>query len=124
MNKVIVKNVNGDWEVRNQTFETTDSYEYIRGIVEGYVEAMRVRKDIVIWLNEEGKLLNMTPNVALVLEDTIVDFIVGNIVVTGVTEEGDTIPLNAEQVNYFIDMAHGKARIGDTIVDCLMLKRF
>lgn len=67
MNKVIIKKVNGEWEVRNQTFETINSYQFVSGIVEGYVEAMRVRQDIVVWLNEEGKLQDLTPNVAMVL---------------------------------------------------------
>lgn len=57
-------------------------------------------------INDEGKLLNLTPNRAIVSEDgKLLDYFAGTFYITGPSdEEGENTSLTEEQANYYIDM--------------------
>jgi hypothetical protein len=71
--------------------------------VGGYVQAISLREDVVMWLNEEAKIERLPHNpVGQTLwngaygADT--DYIQGNAVFTGGTDEhGETLPLSEER---------------------------
>ena len=79
-----------------------NTYEDIRSYVGGYIEAIRIRDDIVMWINEEGKILKLPINFALGYKGKIYDFICGNAIFTGVDETGETIGLTQEMVEFIL----------------------
>lgn len=86
-------------------FEIGNSYEMLREAVGGWIECVRIRHDIDMWLNEEGKLNGLERNnfaTALFWDafGFMSDIIVGNVIFTSSNEEGETIGLNLEQVTY------------------------
>jgi hypothetical protein len=79
------------------------SLKVLQNAVEGYVQAIDLKRDLTMWANEEGKLEGMMTNsIATAIFQTrfgMVDIIVGNAVLTGGTDdEGETIGLTDEQV--------------------------
>lgn len=76
-----------------------DTYEVVREAVGGYVEALRLSDTCVLWINEEGKLNNLEPNFYLMdRAGNKVDVVVGNVIFTGVNEEGSTVGLSQEDI--------------------------
>lgn len=75
------------------------SLEALQSAVGGWVQAIDLEANLTMWLNEEGKLIGLPHNTtAQKLWDktfwTGSDFIVGDVVLTGGTdEEGQTLPL-------------------------------
>lgn len=68
--------------------------EWMQGAVEGYVEAVPLRPDLAMLVNEEGKLKGMTPNFRIDL-GVYWDEIAGPVLFVGVDGEGFTdCPLN------------------------------
>ena len=78
------------------------TYESIRDYVGGYIEAIRIRDDIVMWINEEGKILELPFNFALGYKGRIYDYVVGNAIFTGVDETGETIELSQEMARFIL----------------------
>lgn len=75
----------------------------MQNIVGGYIEHVYAnhnfeKNNIDIWLNEEGKLEKLAPTIILKNGNEIVDVFVGTILFTSVNDEGETIPLNDEQI--------------------------
>ena len=72
--------------------------------VGGWFEAVDLTPNLTMWLNEEGKLMRLPHNLkGQAIWDSFfgegTDYIVGNIVLTGGTdEEGGTLPLSAEDL--------------------------
>ena len=99
--KIIVKKVGRPCEVREvEKLELED----MQNLVGGFVECMRLDFGIPehtleadVWLNEEGKLHKLPPNVVLFNEGGIVDAIVGDIFIADSNDEGETIGLSDEQ---------------------------
>lgn len=79
-----------------------NSGDMLREYVGGYIEAIRIRNDIVMWINEEGKLIDLPYNFALGHNGKIYDYIAGNAIFTGLDEEGDTVPLTQEMAHYIL----------------------
>jgi len=68
--------------------------EWMQGAVEGYIEAVPLRPDLVMLVNEEGKLKGMTPNFRINLGGYW-DEIAGPALFVGVDgEDFDDCPLN------------------------------
>lgn len=93
--------------------QENDTYEIVRNAVGGYVEALRLSDTCTLWLNEEGKLNELEPN--FILTDRAgnqVDFVVGDVIFTGVDEEGYTVSLSKEDIELiqerFTDRFHMK----------------
>lgn len=57
--KVLVKEPGKPAEVR----EIENTLEACQGIVEGYIEVVRITRDLLLICNEEGKIRGMKPNV-------------------------------------------------------------
>ena len=84
-------------ELHNE--EVADTYELIRNSVGGYIEALRLSETCTLWINEEGKLNDLEPNFFLTdRAGNKVDVVVGNVIFTGIDEEGDTVGLSQEDI--------------------------
>ena len=75
----------------------------MQNIVGGYIEHVYANRNfeknnIDIWLNEKGKLEKLAPAIILKNGNEIVDVFVGTILFTSVNDEGETVPLNDEQI--------------------------
>lgn len=74
------------------------SLEAMQKRVGGYIKAVQLPMEIVMWLDEEGLLKEKPINLITYIEGEEVHHIVGDIFFTGVDEEGETISLNEEQM--------------------------
>ena len=85
--KVIIKRP--DEEYGHMTWIST-KLENLQKTVGGYIETITIGK-IVIICNEEGKLLNLEPNIPL----GNADYLCGNIIVCGIKDdEFDDVPIS------------------------------
>lgn len=91
---------------------STEPLATLQAGVGGLVQAVDLSQRLTLWLNEEGKVLGQEHNpYGQFFWDKLfgahTDYIVGDIVITGGTDEdGDTLGLTDEQVEwvtYFID---------------------
>jgi len=79
------------------------SYQVLKDGVGGWIEAVDLREDMTMWLNEEGKLDGLPVNVmaSRMFNEAFgagKDIMVGDAVFTGGTDdEGDTLGLTEEQ---------------------------
>jgi len=96
--------MNADGNTYGQSI--TGTLEELQGIVRGDVEAIPLRDDLTLWVNEEGKLdgLPYNHNATLIWEATFgkgSDIIVGNAFFTGgFDENGNTLGISDEAVAY------------------------
>lgn len=93
--KVLIKEIDGE-------------LESLQNEVEGYIDFFEVNisgKFFNIILNDEGKLQQLKPNIAILHEGELVDLIVGDVLLVTVNDEGETIGLTEEEIfilsNYF-----------------------
>lgn len=83
------------------------SLRILQGAVGGWIQAVDISDNLTMWVNEEGKLEGLLPNEfgTRLFSKRFgegVDVIVGNIVLTGGTDdEGETLGLTDEQVKSF-----------------------
>ena len=95
--------------VESQEFEIIDNFnhelENMQKVVGGYIEALTVHesdngRELVVWLNEEGKLIGLEPNFVLAIKETgkVADIVMGNVLITAVNEKGDTAGLTDADV--------------------------
>lgn len=77
------------------------SLENMQTLVGGYIEAVRLFDNVVLWINEEGKIMDdVEPNFYLVGEnDKLLDLIMGDAIITGTNEEGDTVSLTDGEIS-------------------------
>lgn len=101
--KVIIKKPNET--ARIQTIES--GLEELQNIVDGYIEYPYIEqfheKGISIIVNEEGKLINLEPSIALNYKGQMIDYFCGNVIFIGTKEtkygtENDS--LTDEQINF------------------------
>lgn len=105
MNKQLAVIVTTDEVSAVKLFDIGNSYDMLREAVGGWIECVRIRHDIDMWLNEEGKLNGLERNnfaTALFWDafGFMSDIIVGDVIFTSSNEEGETIGLNGDQVTY------------------------
>lgn len=99
MEKICAMLVKADSETLTLTESFEHSLENMQKAVGGYIEAVRISDDIVMWVNEEGKLNDLTPNFNLNgVGDLLLDVVVGDVVITGTNEEGDTTSLTHDNI--------------------------
>lgn len=72
-----------------------NTLEALQGLVEGYLEAVSLSPTACIIVNEEGKLLGLTPNRKLNH-----DILVGNIIIVG-TEGPEIVSLTPTQIKEY-----------------------
>ena len=94
-----------DGTIEWKEFEIGNSYQLLRDSVQGYIECANVEENIDIWLNEEGKLIGLTPNRLATFMywarwGVGADIIVGDVFLATNNSEGETIGLNEEQIDY------------------------
>ncbi|MFQ7193813.1 DUF3846 domain-containing protein [Thomasclavelia spiroformis] len=81
-----------------------DTYELLRNNVNGCIECVSwikilYERNIDIWINEEGKLLDLPPSIIIVDDKSnIIGTLNGNIVFAKNDNKGATIPLNDEDI--------------------------
>ncbi|MBL5830871.1 DUF3846 domain-containing protein [Bacillus sporothermodurans] len=76
-----------------------DTYNIIKNAVGGYVEALRLSDTCTLWVNEEGKINDLKPNFQLLDRAGIPqDYVVGNVIFTGVDDNGSTVGLTEEDL--------------------------
>ena len=75
------------------------SLESMQAIVGGWLEAVPLTPNIILWINEEGKMMDLEPNFALTAPNgKALDIIVGNVVITGVDIAGNTSSLSDSDI--------------------------
>ncbi|MCY8256391.1 DUF3846 domain-containing protein [Bacillus spizizenii] len=75
------------------------SLESMQTVVGGYVEPVRVTDSITIWGNETGKIDGLDLNFYLLgYDDKPLDMMVGDVLITGTDEEGETVGLTDEEI--------------------------
>lgn len=89
------KEVNGD--------DYTSTYKMLNNNVGGSIELVSFiekfyEKGIDLWINEEGKLNDLDISIVIRNDNEFVDVLCGNIVFARSNEEGETIPLNEEDI--------------------------
>jgi hypothetical protein len=96
----------GDFPQEVNLLETTDGFRELQKLVGGYVQVIALRGQFAgyeLWLNEEGKLMNLPFNTVatLIWEECYgrTDVVVGNAVITRkANAEGVTPPMTPAQV--------------------------
>jgi Domain of unknown function (DUF3846) len=115
--KAVIIRTDGSREVAE--FDNSTCYEVLSGAVEGLIECVPLLDQKTdLWVNEEGKLNGLDQNeIATKLwvdNYGYTDVIVGNVVVTGGTDdEGYTLGLTDEQVDYYLNQSKGLHFLGD-----------
>lgn len=94
--------VDGKMEVVDFTNE--NSYRTISDAVGGWIEAVTLANDIVMWCNEEGKLIPLDVNHhasrLFVHAFGKIDLIAGDVIITGgADEEGNNLGLTDERID-------------------------
>lgn len=67
-------------------------------IVGGYIECFALDGRVNLWFNEEGKLIGLPANIPLNHGGVPIDYIMGDILVTAVDEEGETDGLTESEI--------------------------
>lgn len=85
-----------------------NDYKQIRDYVGGLIERFHIpeleERNIDIWLNEEGKIENFEPTIVLFNNNgKYVDYLCGTVVFAKHTEEGDTVGLNEDDIDFILD---------------------
>lgn len=106
MYKALTRKQNEDYKV----IQVDDlGLEFLQQSVGGYIERVAFdeefnRRNIDMWINEEGKFNgNFKPTFIVVEKEEpgkILDIIMGDVVFTSSNEEGETIGLNDVQIQY------------------------
>ena len=104
------------YDAEEQKFRKVDenmyenTYELLKNNVNGCIECVSwinifSERNIDIWINEEGKILNLLPSI-IILDDknNISDILNGNIVFAKSDSKGNTLPLNNEDIIFIIDI--------------------
>lgn len=78
-------------------------YDTLYEGVHGLVELVSLNRDVDMWVNEEGKLIGLEPNIIASMIWSKVfpnpDIIMGDVVITGgADEEGNTVGLSDESI--------------------------
>lgn len=106
MYKALTRKQNEDYKV----IQVDDlGLEFLQQSVGGYIERVAFdkefdRRNIDMWINEEGKFNGNFKPTFIVVEkeepEKILDIIMGDVVFTSSNEEGETIGLNDVQIQY------------------------
>ena len=74
-----------------------NSLEGLQEVIDGYIEVIRLENDVVMIIDEEGKLKNLTPNFyCKPLHDTIL----GPVIFSAEDESGELYSLDSIQLDY------------------------
>jgi hypothetical protein len=78
-------------------------YETLSTAVNGMVELVSINEDVDMWLNEEGKIIGLEPNIIASLIWNRVfpnfDIVMGDVIITGGADDaGNTVGLSDESI--------------------------
>jgi hypothetical protein len=76
-----------------------NSLEEMQSIVDGYIESVPIFNGVDIFVNEEGKLMNLPVNRLILHNGNIIDMLVGNIIISASDDEGEIVSLQDYQIN-------------------------
>lgn len=103
--------------------EIENSLGSLQRYVHGYIEVIRPfeDRDVVVIVNEEGKINGLAPNRALIDEDgDVIDIIAGNFLIVAVDDIGEFTSLTQAQIRKYTKMFEHPQKFlrgaGDTIV--------
>ena len=99
---LLVDNINEDLETLQQIVEGHIEIPYIPGFTE---------KGIDIIINDEGKLIGLDPNIAMIHKEKVVDMLVGNVIFASHDGDGNTIGLNPDQIIFITNHLQGPCRV-------------
>ena len=95
-------------KLTTKNYDYDKSYEFLKDSVDGYIDHLVLpvfgKKHIDMWVNDEGKLLNLEPSMVLTHDGKPIDVVVGNIVFTRYDDEGDTLSLEPDDITYINDV--------------------
>lgn len=111
MGKYLKLTVGQQWiEIDENSYSS--SYQLLRKNVEGNIglanyDSELVKRGIDMWINDDGKLLSLSPNILISQKNAqVIDVIVGDVVFARSDEEGNTIALSEEDIifikNHFL----------------------
>ena len=97
---------------------SNNEYEQLSGAVGGLIQAVDLKPDLILWCNDEGKLMDLPLNIIAshMWEKSFgpTDIIVGDCVFTGgADDEGDTIELSHA---WLVQLEEFAARIRRTVM--------
>ena len=72
--------------------------EPLQEAVGGLIDCVRIARNIDLWCNDEGKLLELKPTILMTHGDKIIDVIAGECLICAHDAEGNSIPLNDEEI--------------------------
>lgn len=108
--------------------EIENTLEALQYIVDGYIEIPFISKKLYeegidIIVNEEGKLIGLEPQIAIVKKNTnkIVDWVKGNCIFASHDEEGNTIGLSDKQIKVVKEELKYEAIISNMLVKVLFI---
>lgn len=90
--KVLIKNVGENTKIA----DIENDLQSLQNLVEGYIEALPLTKDVLLICNEEGKLKGLPVNFNIVINGKI-ESIVGNVFFVG-KNDSDFDSLTNEQI--------------------------
>jgi hypothetical protein len=86
--------------------------ENMQKIVGGTLDSVRVREDIIMWVDDEGLLKESPLNLITYVDGKEVHHIAGDVFFAGIDDEGETISLTDEQIAWITNRFQiiGKAK--------------
>ena len=87
-----------------EVIEFKEGYKELQRLVDGPFEMPYLFDDVDVIVNEEGKLNGLLPNRFLYYNDSLVDVLVGNIVLVNSNDEGETISLTDELIEKYMEI--------------------
>lgn len=100
--RIVYINMDGEVGVRNVSPEYKSLQDLVGGLIEiPFISHKFTKNDIDIIINEEGKLLSLTPQIAIMERGKIVDIICGPVVFIGFEgETGNSVSLTYDQIEF------------------------
>lgn len=114
INSIVIKPNTGKTEL--VFLDDEDTLKALQESVGGLIERVYVNDDmerlkIDLYVNEEGKLLDLEENALIIRDGSTFDVLVGPMIFVSCNEEGETVGLSAEQIEYIIKyIKFGKGR--------------
>ena len=95
MNKIAVLGLRVNEPLKVEVIE--NELKALQDYVGGIIEIVRIREDIGFICDGNGKIFEKQPNFLL---NRYRDYIVGDVLFVALTEDGDTVSLTQEQINF------------------------
>lgn len=93
----VIKKAN---ETKGKVLTVEDTFETWNEIVGGYIETFPLTDDILILLNEEGKLMGLEPNFSIHCHGGYIETIVGDVAFVSFDEEDNFASLTDEHLEF------------------------